>query len=259
MKQLPMHKNIEAFGKDILVLEADDPLKENKIPLYADGFIGLVYSKSDHSFYQQPKGKKLSEFYLYGQTVEPITLEVKGTFKLICIRLYPFAVRVLLDIDPMVLKDDCYDLKHVENASTQVTLNKLQKTENWDDIVKILADFFSKLVKTASANPDYRIKLAIHLILKTKGTISIKELREKLGIGERTLERHFLKEVGVTAKQFARIIQFSTAMQQMTDADYVNLTDIGYNSGFSDQSHFIRSFKRYTGKTPKEYLQQIPV
>ena len=102
-----------------------------------------------------------------------------------------------------------------------------------------------------------RIKLAINLILKTNGTISIKELRDKLFVSERTLERNFLKEIGVTAKQFAKIIQFSSALQQMTDTDYVNLTDIGYDSGFSDQSHFIRSFKRYTGKTPKEYLQQI--
>ncbi|MEZ4747997.1 MAG: helix-turn-helix domain-containing protein [Calditrichia bacterium] len=51
--------------------------------------------------------------------------------------------------------------------------------------------------------------------------------------------------------------QFRSAMEQMTEADYVNLTEIGYDNGFADQSHFIRSFKRYTGKTPKEFLQHI--
>ncbi len=252
-----MHKSIAPFGKDIFVLEMGEPHTEKKVPLYADGFTGLVYSKSDNPFYQQPKGKKLSGFYLYGQTVEPITLDVKGAFKLICIRLYPFAVRILLDVDPKALKDDCYDLSLVENAGTQNTLKKLEQTEDWGDIVEILADYFNNLLQNASVNPDYRIKLAINVILKTNGTISIKALREKLGVTERTLERHFLKEIGITAKQFARIIQFSSAMQQMTDTDYVNLTEIGYDSGFSDQSHFIRSFKRYAGKTPKEYLRQI--
>ena len=252
-----MHKSIEPFGKDIFVLEMDGTDKEKKIPLYADGFPGIVYSKSDNPFYQLPNGKKLSDFYLYGQTVEPITLDVNGTFKLICIRLYPFAVRILLNIDLKVLKDDCYDLRLVENVGTQNTLKKLEQTEDWGDIVEILADYFNNLLKNASINPDYGIELAINLILKTNGTISIKELRDKLCVAERTLERHFLKEIGVTAKQFAKIIQFSSALQQMTDTDYVNLTEIGYDSGFSDQSHFIRSFKRYTGKTPKEYLQQI--
>ncbi len=41
----------------------------------------------------------------------------------------------------------------------------------------------------------------------------------------------------------------------MTDADYASLTDIGFDSGFSDQSHFIRSFKKYTGKTPKRVFK----
>lgn len=257
MKQLPMHKTIEPFGKDIIILEMDETDTEKKLPFYADGFPGIVYSKSANPFYQQPKGKKLSDFYLFGQTVEPMNLEVNGAFKLICIRLYPFAVRILLNIDPRELKDDCYDLRLVENIDTHHTLKKLAQLEDWDNILEVLADYFNELLKNASVNPDYRIKLAINLILKTNGTISINEIRDRLCVTERTLERHFLKETGVTAKQFAKIIQFSSAMQQMTETDYVNLTDIAYDNNFADQSHFIRSFKTYTGKTPKEFLQQI--
>lgn len=94
-------------------------------------------------------------------------------------------------------------------------------------------------------------------ILNANGAISIKKLREKLCVTERTLERHFQKEIGVTAKQFAKIIQFRSAMNQMTEKDYISLTEIGYDSGFADQSHFIRSFKKYTGKSPKKFLHQI--
>jgi len=259
MKQLSMHKSIEPFGKDIFVLEMDEPDTEKKLPFYADGFAGIIYSKSANPFYQQPRGKKLSDFYLYGQTVEPITLDVKGAFKLICIRLYPFAVRILIGVDPKTLKDDCYDLRLVENVDTQHTLKKLEQLDDWDEIIDALADYFNELLKNASINPDYRIKLAINLILKSNGTMSIKELRDRLCVTERTLERHFLREIGVTAKQFARIIQFRSAMERMTETDYVNLTEIGYDNRYADQSHFIRAFKRYTGKTPKEFLQQISI
>lgn len=252
-----MHKSIEPFGKDIFYIESDGINTDGKNPFYADGFAGIIYSKSTHPFYLQPKNKKLSDFYLYGQTIEPISLDTEGAFQLICIRLYPFAVRMLLGVDPKVLKDDCYDLKLIEGINTQQTLDLLQKTDNKHKMVDILANYFNDLLMNASNNPDYRIKLAINLILKTNGTISIKELRESLGVTERTLERHFLKEIGITAKQFTKVIQFSTALQQMTETDYVNLTEIGYDNGFADQSHFIRSFKRYTGKTPKEFQQQI--
>ena len=33
----------------------------------------------------------------------------------------------------------------------------------------------------------------------------------------------------------------------------LSLTKIGYESNFSDQSHFIRSFKNYTNMTPGDY------
>jgi AraC-like DNA-binding protein len=257
MKNLPMHKSIAPFGKDIFTFEMDEPDTQKSLPFYADGFAGIIYSKSANPFYQQPKGKRLSNFYLYGQTVEPITLDVTGAFKLMCIRLYPFAVRLLLGVDPKILNDDCYDLKLVKGVDTQCTLEKLDQLQDWDDIIEILAGYFNELLKNASINPDYRIKLAINLILKTSGAISINELRDKLSVTERTLERHFLKEIGVTAKQFAKIIQFRSALEQMTETDYVNLTEIGYDNSFADQSHFIRSFKRYAGKTPKKFLQQI--
>jgi AraC-like DNA-binding protein len=69
----------------------------------------------------------------------------------------------------------------------------------------------------------------------------------------RTLERNFVKNIGVTPKQFARIIQFNSSLKQLSETEYYNLTEIGYDNGFADQSHFINTFKRYTGKTPKEF------
>lgn len=257
MKLLPVPKSIEPFVKDIFMLACDEEDKVNDYPFYADGFPGIIYSNSTNPFYLHPRNKKLSDFYLYGQTIEPITLSTKGPFKLYCMRLFPFAARILLGVNPKVLNDDCYDLRLVENINTDETLEKLFQTKDDNSVLELLAGYFHELLQEASVNPDYRIKLAINLILKTSGTVSIKELRERLAVAERTLERQFVKEIGVTPKQFAKIIQFSSSMKQLTEADYVNLTDVSYDSGFADQSHFIRSFKRYTGKTPKEFQQQL--
>jgi AraC-like DNA-binding protein len=257
MQILPIHKRLNPFAKDILFFESNEIDTEKKLPFYADGFPGIIYSKSINPFYLQPRNKELPDFYLYGHTIEPISLDIIGAFQLFVIRLYPFAVRILLGVDPKVLNDDCYDLMLVENIDTPRTLEKLRQTDDRKDTVKILADYFNELLKNASINPDYRIKLATNLILKTNGTISIREVRDRLFVTERTLERHFLKEIGVTPKQFAKIIQFSSSIKQITETDYVNLTEIAYDKGFADQSHFIRSFKRYSGKTPKEFKKQL--
>lgn len=256
-KQLPIPKSIEPFVKEIIVIDSNEMEIDHRLPFYADGFPGVVYSKSINPFYLQPRNKKLSDFYLYGQTIEPISIDVKGAFQFFCIRMYPFAVRILLGVDPKVLNDDCFDLMLVENVDTRQTLKKLNQSEDTLEIIEILAHYFNELLLNASINPDYRIKLAINLILKSNGVMSIQEVRNRLHVTERTLERHFLKEIGVTPKQFAKIIQFSSSLKQMTETDFLSLTEIGHDNGFADQSHFIRSFKRYTGKTPKEFQKQI--
>ena len=257
MRQLPIPKSLEPFVMSIFYMEDLDTQYHKKLPFYADGFTGVCYTKSEYPFYQQPRGKQLSDFYLCGQTIEPITLEVQGAYQLLCVRMYPFAVRVLLGVDPKILNDDCFDLKLVENVDTQPTLDKLNQAKDYLEMVEILPPYFDALLKNASINPDHRIKLAINLILNYNGTISIKEVRERLHVTERTLERHFLKEIGVTPKQFAKIIQFSSTVKTIKETDYLKLTEISYENGFADQSHFIRSFKRFTGKTPREFQKQI--
>jgi AraC-like DNA-binding protein len=39
-------------------------------------------------------------------------------------------------------------------------------------------------------------------------------------------------------------------------SSHLSLTQIAYQSGFVDQSHFIRSFRLFTQMTPGEYRQQ---
>jgi AraC-like DNA-binding protein len=42
----------------------------------------------------------------------------------------------------------------------------------------------------------------------------------------------------------------------MTDTDY-SLTEIAYLTGFSDQSHFNRIFKKQTGQNPSFYKKNV--
>lgn len=254
MKELPIDQKIEPFVKAIYLLEEDGA--EHRLPFYADGYPGLMYSESKEPVLLQPNNKELSELFLYGQTIEPIVLIIKGTYKLIVFQLYPFATRLLLNIKPKSINDECFDLNNLSMVNTSQTLSLLQASDT-DKQITILTEYILELVKHSSSNLDNKIKLAVSILINAKGNISIQELRKQLYITERTFERKFTSEVGVTPKQFAKIIQFSFSLNQLKESDYYSLTDIAYNNNFSDQSHFIKSFKKYAGKTPKEFSNQI--
>ena len=259
MIKLAKNKRINPYVKDIYYMENKDEKAFVQLPFYADGFPGIVYSKSENTFHLQPRNKTLSSFYLYGQTIDPMSLDVKGSFELIVFKLYPFAVKLLLAINPKELNDDCYNLNKIERVNTSETVNALDNEIDIDKKVQLMSDYILRLVEVASRDSDSRIKLATNLIINSKGKLSIKVVRDQLFITERTFERNFFKEISVTPKQFSKIIQFSTSLNQISEDDYYNLTEISYDNGFSDQSHFIRTFKKFTGKTPKEYQKQLSV
>ena len=95
------------------------------------------------------------------------------------------------------------------------------------------------------------------MILQLKGQVTIKAITDKLFITERTLERRFKKNIGVTPKTFCKIIQFQHSLHQISANEKSKMLDAVYENGFSDQSHFIRTFKKYTGITPLEF-QNLP-
>ncbi len=254
-QELAKHKSLDPYVRDILLIEDNDNKTNKEMPFYPDGYPGIVYSESNSPFFVEPQNRHLPDFYLYGQAIVPIVQHVKGSFKLITLRLYPFTVRMLLGINPKILNDDCFDLMQLPNIDTKSVVEQLRRTEGISEKLNGIVRYFKDLVKLASSNTDNSIKLALNLIISTKGTTTIREIHDQLFITERTFERRFCKEIGVTPKQFSSIIQFSTSLNILTEDDFCNLTDIGLDSGYADQSHFIRTFKKYTGKTPSTFLK----
>ncbi len=250
-------QNLEPYVNCIMVDESDDPNTHTNIQLYADGYPGIMFQQSENEFYFLPKKKKLSELFLYGQTVEPASLDTKGKFSFVVVQLYPFASKYLLGIDPKILNDDCFDLLELNHIDVKSYHEKLVDSVKLEERVTIISALILELVESHKVSQDDRIQKAIELIIKENGRIKLKDLQDELFITERTFERNFISQVGLTPKQFAKIIQFQTSLHKLNQSNFEKLTEVGSDSGFADQSHFIRTFKKYTGQTPSYYLKQI--
>lgn len=246
---------VSTFVKRIVLLE-DDRNIDHSLPFFASGYPGIVFSETDEAMLLQPFNKLLSNFFLFGQTIEPIQIQIRGAYKMVVFQLYPFATRLLLGIDPATINDACVDLTEVAYVDTKGTIEALDHATP-DRRIALMSEYVLALIRHSSRQPDNSIKLAISTILKAKGAIRVRDLRERLFITERTFERRFASEIGVTPKQFSRIIQFRSSLAQIEETDYASLTAIAYDNGFSDQSHFIKAFRQFTGATPKEWLSRV--
>ncbi len=66
----------------------------------------------------------------------------------------------------------------------------------------------------------------------------------------------FKKYVGLTPKFYQRILRFNEILAQIHQKKKLSWTQISYNCGYADQSHFIKEFKRFSGFNPEEFIQQ---
>jgi AraC-like DNA-binding protein len=251
-----IRKDLEPYINCIMVQKSADPLAHTNIPLYADGYPGIMFQQAENGFYLLPRKKKLSELFLYGQTLQPVSLDVTGPFKFVVLQLYPFASKYLLGIDPKELNDDCFDLLQLDYVDVESFHRKLIAANDLQEQVNIISDLMLELIKAHQSSPNDKIQQAIELILRQHGQVTIKNLLDELFITERTFERNFMAQVGLSPKQFAKIVQFQCSLQRLNKTRFDKLIEISHDSGFADQSHFIRAFKKYTGQTPSFYLKQ---
>jgi AraC-like DNA-binding protein len=88
------------------------------------------------------------------------------------------------------------------------------------------------------------------------GNLTVKELQSELNLSERSLERRFKQHIGISPKLFTRICRFQASLSQLRTNKYNKLSDVAFEQEYADQSHFIRSFKEFSGLSPYQYMNR---
>ena len=82
------------------------------------------------------------------------------------------------------------------------------------------------------------------------------QLYQKYHFSPRQCQRHFMKHFVITPQMVLTILRFHYCLHLITTGK-VAPNEILKLIQFSDQSHFIRTFKKHLGLTPYEYLQKL--
>lgn len=88
----------------------------------------------------------------------------------------------------------------------------------------------------------------------SEGDLTLAELARQLEMNPRTLQRR-LKEEGLGYTQLVDEVRRQLAERYLSDPD-LDLNDLAYLLGFSEQSAFQRAFKRWKGVTPGAWRRQ---
>jgi hypothetical protein len=156
----------------------------------------------------------------------------------------------LLDLG-MVLYDGLYTwAKHMhQQKHTQAPAEQL------------LLEVYHKYLKQGSTKkaPEWttELKEMIQDQLDTNMTLSLQQVSNELEINPSYLSREFSKYFeNLSFGEYIRKMRIEKAILLMETTKY-SLTEIAYLTGFSDQSHFTRIFKKQMGQLPTIYKKSI--
>jgi AraC-like DNA-binding protein len=93
--------------------------------------------------------------------------------------------------------------------------------------------------------------------IDTNLSLSLKEISEGLHIHPAYVSREFSKYFNnLSFGEYIRKLRIEKAIDLLHSPNH-SLSEIAYLTGFSDQSHFTRIFKKNTGKSPSEYRKSL--
>jgi len=120
----------------------------------------------------------------------------------------------------------------------------------------IILEMMGLLVREPGAGarraPKWLAAVVARLHEEFSQTLTINEMAADLGVSPVRLSRTFRQFYGEPLGDYLRRIRVQFACQKLADPE-ADLTQVGIEAGFADQSHFTRIFKRVTGLTPGDF------
>ncbi|KQS33319.1 helix-turn-helix domain-containing protein [Dyadobacter sp. Leaf189] len=174
------------------------------------------------------------------------------SFGIFGVYLFPFALPGLFKIPACELVNEMPDLQTLLGKKGEELEEQMMLAENNEVRVAIMCRFLRRCL-LKSAQPEPAAFAMINQVIQNNGLTSVAGLAAQNNLSIRQLERKFKTFSGFSPKLFSRIVRFHTAMNAYGDRNK-SLTEIAYEAGYYDQSHFIHEFKAFSGEHPGSYF-----
>ncbi|WP_162917614.1 helix-turn-helix domain-containing protein [Dongia deserti] len=215
---------IVTFGPSIDIVNGDRPLERR---LYRSFLAGL----HDVHVFTEYEGR---------QSGFQVNFTLLGAYRFLNITMSDIANRCL----------DLGDL--LGDGEAERLVDSLQDAADWPTRFDLMDRFLlERLRHGRPMSPD--VAWALKNLQATHGARSIGALSRDLSCSRKTLIQRFHAQIGLSPKAVANILRFAHAVERIRAADEESWADLAIACGYYDQAHFNRDFRRYSGRTPREF------
>lgn len=196
------------------------------------------------------------QFAISGQVNFPATLQSTDDTEMIVVVLKPHAA-TLFDIPISAFYNHEIDGFDLGYSDLNDLARRVFDAECAEDGIRIIEQWLISRLNEKRIYDFTRIGVSLSMLFSDCKT-TVRDMAYATCLGKRQFERVFFNSVGMKPKEYARIVRFQKSLwfMQTGNHDYM---DIAFNSGYSDQSHFIRECREYSGLTPSKLIVTQPI
>lgn len=212
------------------VLQSDKAVAGHRVP--PDGCLDIIYDRHEGL-----------------RAIGTMTTEQRFDYpKGVCmagIRFRPGMARVFLGVSPSELTDGSAPLEDLWSRRARELTRRVEDAKSIQAAMAVLLGALPD--RDAELNP---IQRAIEAIAEANGNVDLENVARQANLSPRQFRRRCLEESGLGPKQLCRVLRFRHACRIARAADRPRWSDVALEAEYFDQAHFIRDFRRFTGRTP---------
>ncbi|GAA3618622.1 hypothetical protein GCM10022419_125160 [Nonomuraea rosea] len=189
-----------------------------------------------------------------GLHLDAAELRQEGGTRGVWLTLSPLGAGALLGIPASAVAGHVADLADVAPAMAHLP-EQLAACQSWAQRRALVegALIAGRVRHEESSGGQLRATLAA-----LSGTARVQEAARLLGCSRRRLSGRISAELGVTPKEYQRLLRFEATRGRLVAgarAGTVSLAAVAAASGFADQAHLTREWRAMAGCTPTEWLR----
>ncbi len=240
--------------------------KRYQIGMVETGKLALSYKETTYWFDDQ------SVFFIRPGMVHSVVNDETTGGSVACIILEPSAVASLaaslsVDLADLVFPDSLTLPNPAANQAVRTSfmayVRQLEQPLLGFDMATLLTEAIGQLLAVFDRHEDADSQaqtLAIdraksYLQVNFRDKVSLDDLAGASFISKYHLLRLFKEQTGLTPHLYQTHLRLNEARKRLMRGHA--LADVGFELGFTDQAHFIHTFKRYANQSPKKYRDQL--
>ena len=193
---------------------------------------------------------------IWGSVIAPQSIEFYAGKTYYGIRLSTSVSRRLSFLHYAELINKGVSLSGLSNFGNELS-EKITKADSFKERILLTQKWLLDLGLFEPHKMDF-IDYSIDKILEEKGNLKVSDLSDYIGSSERLIREKFTQSVGMSPKQFCRVVRFQSLIEYIIFNECkgsFSLNDLMLSS-YYDESHLSKEVKYFSGLTPKQFINQ---